>query len=556
MRSGVLVLAVALVACRTSTIDPRAAASSRASASAPAARATPSAPLSSSAAPVASASASAVAEPEPDDFEKFYDATVETCPVEKHPGTTADMVEHAIGVQVCADRRIRAILARLPAEEQKALTAGPEPRAIDSKSWYPLWSRFIDGACYVSDALTWTRGPGRSAGTMRHSGLPACFSGLTVSALHWLDSYAKKDAAGFARRVRNRAKLGGRAKALQQTLAREAAYFSVHAFEDSTFDDACTFFCPLSDADFRKLTRTLEGMQTAAPELAQAMCRSWLDFARALGGFAPCVETATLFYLAQAGTESGFPGENDGYYEGLAQGKPREPFTRSVPPAKDPDYARFANPLYARCEHDPNHDYLLARTRSACHERELAAEVARASKHSGAAAVRGMAKAIRSYTVALCEIEEFALSGLYVAHERGFTETPCRWLASTRASFLFRTWSEDDTLAFRRHIEHRASWAQRIANELPRLAKGIGTACPKDSLGVSFCRGSWISEATWKRADRDLATLEPQAKKLGEKLCQAWPSLSTALGSACSAKATAYFLSYGQSLGMLSEPER
>ena len=193
--------------------------------------------------------------------------------------------------------------------------------------------------------------------------------------------------------------------------------------------------------------------------------------------------------------------------------------------------------------------------RSACHERELATEVARASKHAGATAVRDVEKAIRSYATDLCAVEEFALSSLFVSHERSFTEAPCRWLARTRASFLFRSWADDDTAAFRRHIVHRESWSQRIASELPRLAKGIATPCPKDTVGASFCGRPWISDANSKRAERRLAKLEPQAKKLGEKLCGAWPALANALGSPCSEKAAAYFLSYGQSLGMLEAPD-
>jgi hypothetical protein len=391
---------------------------------------------------------------------------------------------------------------------------------------------------------------------MRHHLLPDCLSNLTVGALYWLDSYRRNDADGFARRIENEAKSSEKARALQQTLAREAAYYSEQASEDSWFDDACTFLCPLFDADFRKLTRTIDALKSSAPELAHAMCRSWPDLSRALGGFASCVEKATLYHLVQAGTTSGLGEPGEGYYELLAKGEPREASPRIVPPPKDRDYARFADPLYARCEHDPNNDNLPAEARSACHARELAVEVAQAKKQVEGRAVLDVEQTLRTFTTSLCAVENVAAWGLFVTHQRSFDETQCRWLASTRASFLFRSWAEDDVAAFVRHLKHREVWSQRVASELPRLAKGFHTPCPKEpDFSGTFCRRMWIPGTTWKRVERALAELEPRATKLGEKLCGGWASLEKELGAACVEKAKGYFLSYGHGVGMLEEPE-
>lgn len=526
-------------------------------ASSPPPAAPPSAPAPPPTPPAALTAAALTNAEVTDPGQSFYEALQKTCKLEEGPRSTAAQVDYHSDLERCANRQVRRLKARLTARRERALTAVPESRRRETSDWYPAWNRFVEGACYVADALDWTQGSRRVADTMRQVSLASCLSSSRVDALYWVESYVKGDAARFARYVRAEAQAAEQAEPARQMLRREAVHFAAASSEAPSFDDTCPS-CPLFDADWRKLLRTLYGYERMAPVLGDALCRAWPDLARELGGFSECQHLTELYFLASGGDGMGFDGK-PGYYVSLADGKPRAPEQNidQLPPPKDPDYARFVGPLYAACEHDPREGAVAPATRRDCFLDALTNEVASFRRAVGNASARSFGAKLSSYVQDLCMLEQLHSDGLYArdVYPRSFDSEDCYALARARTSFLLRSSVTADLDGFERHRAHRESWGRRVEQGLGRLGSLLeAKACPEDSKDRHVrCRTASISAERWKRAERAHARLLPEVQALAAELCSSWADLREKLGSECIPKLRLHFLSYGQLLGTSDE---
>lgn len=507
---------------------------------------------SSSAAPAASSAAvpdsPRVSPPTDATYDRWREELIKACELPDVDGTTAGITHYTRSLEACADGQIHKLVDGLPLERKSSLLAVAEPRRTVKGDWYPAWQLHIDTACYIDDALTWTTGTQRLAGTMRHNTLPGCFTGRTLEALYWVRAYAANDAATFAAHVRSVAASGPRARQAQTTLRREAEYWAAQAPEGPWFDDGCIHFCTLYDADWRKLIRTLDVFEETTAKLSEGMCRSWPDLGRALGGFAECVREVTSYMTVGGGSQSGLGPDGDGYYETLSKGGERElPEPGSFPPKKDPDYARFVTPLYAACEVEPNRADLDVEKGTRCYGAAFAGELERVDGRDA------FEPAWRAFVDDLCDLDTLASSGYYTDMTRGYGEVECKWLAFARGSFLARSWSGGDATAFARHVTHRQAWGAKVRSGLDELDRILAAGpCPDDpAADQNRCRRSWIAGTAWSRSEAGASRIRKEAASLASLVCKGWSGAAKAVGADCQAKLETYFLSYGQVLGTM-----
>lgn len=499
------------------------------------ARAKPDAPPATSAAtaPGATASASTSAQPArpatpappPRAFEPpadpellaFHERLEASCRLPPEPMSTAEMVGHATKLEQCALEQSRRSLKQLPAaraERLRVLLGRP-----DKEHWSPAWQELAISTCHVDDDLRWTSGDMRVAGTMRRVTYAACFSDNAVASLYWLDAFVRDDASAMARHLRLQVPAGEHAERLQALLERETARLAKSAPEVPTPDGACDL-CNLGDATFRKMSVELRALRQRASSLASAMCQAWPELAGELGGVMSCQDLTRLTLLGRA---NGAGGHYESLLEGGGSGE-ESPSRQAAPPAKDRDYAAFIEPVYDECERLNQYRDEATPTLSACFESARQRELA-ALRQSRPAQVASVEAAWRAFSSELCSLED-AVWGPYAENSNVFQRKECQVLASARAAYFAHTWAGDEAGAFRRHALHRKAWGERVVSGLERARRVVPRA----------------------------PQLRAAAHKLSAALCDAWPTLAQASPD-CAAQLELYFVSQGQSLGMMRSAE-
>lgn len=455
--------------------------------------------------------------PEDPELSAFYQRLESSCQLPPEPMSTAEMVGHATKLEQCALEQGRRSLKQLPAaraERLRVVLGRP-----DKQHWSPVWHELGISACHVDDDLRWTSGDLRGAGTMRRVTYAACFSGNAVASLYWLEAFARDDVSVMARHLRLQLPAGKHAERLQALLERDAARLAKSAPEVPTPDGACDS-CSLGDATFRKMSVELRALRQRASSLASALCQAWPELAGELGGVMSCQDLMRLTLLSHA-TGSG------GHYESLLEsgGSGEEPPERqAAPPAKDRDYAAFIEPVYDECERLNQYRDEATPALSACFEGARQRELA-ALRKSRPAQVAAVEAAWRAFSSELCTLEH-AVWGPFAHNSSVFQRKECQVLASARAAYLAHTWAADEAGAFRRHALHRRAWGERVVSGL-ELARRVVPSAPK---------------------------LRAAAHKLSAALCDGWPALAQASAD-CAAELELYFVSQGQSLGMMRSAE-
>lgn len=456
----------------------------------------------------------AVTVPEPptaDDaeLEAFEERLRQSCHVAAEPMSTVEMVGYSAALEACAERRMRALFAKLPAPRRKVLASAPR-------------AAFQEAACRLADAQEFS-GRARTAGTMRSVTWASCRSFATQRALYWLELYAASDTATFARHVRLQAEAGRRAERQQAKLAEYARALAVSAPETAFEDDGCPL-CTLGDADFRTLLRAHATVQATAKDLAEAACSSWPELETALGGGDACRSELRSYWLVEAGGGYGEPFE-DARWSAPNDDDDTEPEDAKLPPAKDPDYAAVVEPLYVACEAElPQAD---AAARTNCLQRLARARLTTLPSAQQANLARIQA-AWQRFARQLCIVDEAALP-LTDARLASYGEPTCQLLQAARGAHLVRRWANREVNELHRHLLARRAWADRTNAASARLATLL----------------------TDKRAQSAWKQLLPARHELAHAICAAWPGLDDTTET-CDELLELHLLSYAQHLGALT----
>lgn len=495
--SAVLMLGVALLGCAERT-DSGAAHAYRL-AHAP--------PLPAASPPASDEAGALPAPPEAADqeLEAFEERLRLSCHVAADPISTAEMLGYSRALEQCAEQRIHALLAKLPAPRRAELSSAP-------------LATFQAAACTLEDAQEFS-GRARTAGTMRAVTRASCRSFATQRALYWLELYAARDTATFARHVRRRAEAGRRAESQQAKLASYAAALATTAPETGLEDDACPL-CTLGDADFRKLLRAQATVQTAAKDLARRACSTWLELAAALGGSDGCQSELRSYWLVEAGGGYGEPFDDARWSS--SDDEDEEEHDPNLPPAKDPDYAAVVEPLYAACEAENPSAEPLARTTCL---RRLAREKLTQLPSARRADLERIETAWQRFAQQLCIVDDAALP-FAKAQLASYGEATCHLLQTARGAHLMSRWANREVNELHRHILARREWANRANAGLLRLASAL----------------------TAKRAQGALKQLLPARHELAHALCSTWPGLDDTIET-CDELLELHLLSYGQHWG-------
>lgn len=478
------------------------------------------------------------------ELDAFEERLRVACHVAPDPMSTAEMVGYSETLESCAEQRIRALLARLPAPQRAKLLSAPRPPAAAPRilrSWYPALSAFQEAACLLSDAQEFS-GRARTAGTMRAVTRASCRSFATQRALYWLELYAAGDTATFARHARLQAEAGRRAELEQAKLAKLATALEASAVETAFEDDACPL-CTLGDADFRKLLRAQTSVLATARDLAGAACGAWPELETALGGSQACQTELRSYWLVEAGGGYGEPFSDASWTVADDDDEGSE----KLPPPKDPDYAAVVEPLYATCEAET--DRAEPRARGACLSRHQRATLAALPSAQQAAAGR-IAAAWQHFAEQLCIVDDAALPFVDV-RLAGYGEPTCRLLQTARGAHLLRRWANREVNELHRHILARREWANRASAGLTRLQSRLATR-PCLDKGVSGHECNWpMPVAAWRRAQGALKQLLPARRDLAHAVCSAWPGLDDTTET-CDELLELHLLSYAQYLGALA----
>jgi hypothetical protein len=430
------------------------------------------------------------------------------CRVAAAPITTLEMVAYSNALEACAEKRIRALLARLRPERRATLLRAAEPPHFTTtlSSWYAAWASFRTGTCLLQDAQEFA-GYARTGGTMRAVTRAGCRSFSTQRALYWLESLEQGKVGRFARYVRGRVAPGRRTEADQLELTQLLQTLEVSSPETAIEDDHCPI-CRLGDADFRRLLRAQQAVQATATGLAEATCRTWPELEAELGGHDACRSQARASWLSEAGnTEASFDSARWILPEPGSDG--------AFPPGKDRDYGAFVAPLYSACETtsatpDPE-------TKAACLKRQARGALPALSGKQRNGLER-IDTAWQTFAHELCRVDGSAASNTTVMLA-GYGQPECRLLQTARGEFLASTWARGDVNALHRHILARRAWATRANTALANLP----------------------SAKALLRARHDFAQV----------LCAAWPGLDDTTET-CTELLELHLPAYGQHLGALS----
>jgi hypothetical protein len=474
-------------------------------------------------------------------YEQFRQQIERESKVKPEPASEAEAkAYHRVRMEYSL-RRTRAIVAGLSPEKRRFLLAPTEPRRTVQGDWHPAWNRWVEGTILVNDMALFSPGPYRITGTMRGEVMLADFSWAALEGLYWVDCYAQNRAREFARHISVGASVAEDAKKVQAQLLAVVERFGPYAPETAAYDDACSL-CALGDEDFAKLGRTLRGLATDAPGLADSLCLSWPDLARELGGSAECRATAEKYLLSMAGPKTvDAPAEEPRLLPG-------------EPPPRDPAYARFAGPLHDLCTQDPLNDFVPNDAVVQCLRRGLAQET-RSFRVTQPGIVARFLPAWEHFKNDFCSLEEMVLRDFWLRLRiQGRSYPHCDWLSNLRAAYLVYAWGHDEWQGFADHVRHRRQWS--TAHVQPQLGllrlRAAMSPCAPNVDDEAKCRKSELSAARWKQAQGWLDRLESSAAALASMTCEGWPHLAAALGSDCSQQLKDYYLSFGQSIGKLS----
>lgn len=442
------------------------------------------------------------------ELEAFEERLRQSCHAASEPITTLEMIAYSSRLEECAERRVRALLQRVPSQRRVTLLGATEPPSFIAApgGWYPAWASFRTAACSLQDAQEFA-GSSRTAGTIRGVSRAACRSFSTQRALFWLESLVAGNVNAFARYVRARAELGRRTEANQLVLGRQLQALATSSPETPLEDDHCVI-CRLGDADFRKLLRAQDAVQATAGALAEATCGSWPELEAELGGKDACRSQARSSWLSEAGNA-------EGSFDEARWALPQPTDDAQFPPNKDCDYGSFVGPLHATCE-----------TTSATPEPEARAACL---KRAARAALPALAEPRRSalaridaswqrFARELCRADADAVSSSSVALA-GYGHAECLLLQAARGEYLLSAWARGDVNQLHRHIVARRAWATR---------SNAAVGKPGSHQGLL-------------RSRRDFA----------QALCVAWPGLDDTTET-CVELIELHLLSYSQYLGALS----
>lgn len=442
------------------------------------------------------------------ELDAFEEELRVACGVAAEPITTAEMVAYSNALEACAERRIRARLARLAPERRATLLSAAEPARFTAPrgSWYPAWTSFRSATCLLQDAQEFA-GYERSAGTMRAVTRASCRSFSTQRALYWLESLEQGEVGRFARLVRGRATPGGRTEANQVELSQLLQALADGSPETAIEDDHCPI-CRLGDADFRRLLRAQQAVKETATALAEASCGAWPELEAELGGRDACRSQVRAGWLSEAGNA-------DASFDSAKWILPEPNASSPFPPPKDRDYGAFVAPLYSACETASATP--APEAKAACFKRQARAALPALSAKRREALGR-LDRAWQRFARELCRVDATAVSEATVILS-GYGQPECRLLQTARGEFLASAWARGDVNQLHRHILARRAWATRANAELAKLP----------------------SANELVRARHDFA----------QTTCAAWPGLDDTTET-CTELLELHLLAYGQYLGALS----
>ena len=256
----------------------------------------PSAKPAPSAAPSASHAVAKRKLKPPRSFEQLRAELDKKCPA-KLDGNNLEMKEESEKASQCVKKRMIAdldtVLLPLKSKDPDRFHALMKEQAD--------WNRFIESACFIEEERMWVdfdTGE-RQDGTMRSLGYLGCMSsGLTEREL-----YARELSTGgiaaLVKRIEERQADGAKVKIVIANIAAKVAGFVKTPPPKSP--DA------VSEADFPRIQKESEAMQTRTVSLAAETCNGWPDLAKALGGKDACLQKAELYYYVQGNAPDAAP---------------------------------------------------------------------------------------------------------------------------------------------------------------------------------------------------------------------------------------------------------
>jgi hypothetical protein len=454
--------------------------------------------------------------------------------------TTADMLNSGAEFVGCAGRRLEATLAGLPVPYRwvhgpTAISAVAEQLAFD--------------VCWVGDVLSNSDGESWYGGNVGHIMSLGCRGDVLTRLLYFHALRAKGDDAAFAEHLQIMRSDTDKAAALAGMLRRVLPSLEAAAPENLDLVDWSNLPMSYGDADWRRVIRALQFSDLTARDWSVAACRSWPALTQRLGGDKSCEDALRAIVLSGEA-----PGEVNEYWETLARGgtparETREEFT--PPPSKDPDYARYATPLYQECERRRGIDDVTNRQFHACvvnKTRKTSAAVA--ALH---AAVPGLARRWSAFQRILCQAEDDARDTTSSGRgDRAIDRWQCEVRASLHGGFVTASFAHDDTDAFVRHMTHREAWGKEVMKGIAMLPKFASSPVCGNDDKVWPCREPWARQASLRRGAQSARALERQIDDFASATCATWSSLRARLGAACQSRVANHLASSGLVLGGVS----